>query len=123
MYGCGTVGLDLYGAADVTVNRSTIYECSAFVMDLYHSTGIQMTDCVFRDNEGGVNIDTVSNLVIDACSFQNNTDYDLLTILQSNAVIVRNTAFIGNDAEELLYQADSEIDLDDSNHFEGNAFD
>ena len=127
MYGCGSIGLALMRVTDMEVINSSIYECTYGIMNIAYSSDILFKDCIFRDNTGFemVNVGYTSGLTIDSCSFLRNTPYmdhpyPFFSISQSENLVVKNTAFIGNVAERLISQDD--IEFDDSNTFEDNSF-
>ena len=52
LYGCGVKGIDAAYCRNVTVRNCEIYECSANGICLYHVTGANLEDNIFRDLGG-----------------------------------------------------------------------
>ena len=120
MFGCGKYGLSFTSVNDVKVENSSIYECTYGIMDVLSCNNIAFTDCVFRDTDGGAAIEETRNITFDRCQFAN-LDNDVLFYVQDCLdIIVQNSSFINNTAEDLHT---SEHVRFINNTFTGNAFD
>lgn len=50
LYGCGTEGFVIDGCHNVTVNRTTVHDCTYYTMHVVRSNLVRFNDCIFRDN-------------------------------------------------------------------------
>ena len=125
MYGCGTLGLILNKVTGVRVTGSTIYECTAGIMNIQSSSDILLKDCVFRDNTAYdlmIGVEHTSGLTFDSCSFLGNTEAtSLFYVSGSENIALKNTELKDNIVQELTEWG--ELWVDASCQFEGNLFD
>ncbi|MDL2263971.1 right-handed parallel beta-helix repeat-containing protein [Synergistaceae bacterium OttesenSCG-928-I11] len=98
MFGCGTEGLKLADARDVTVKNSAIYECTYDIMTIRRCKNISFDGCVFRDNEEFtmVNISSTSDVSFTNCRFADNRGQMFGVTDDSKDISVKNSLFTGN---------------------------
>lgn len=72
-FGCGTEGFVFQLCAGVTVNRSTIYDCSYHTMHIFNSNFLRFNDCRFYNNREFEQIGVIgsSEVVFTHCQFDN----------------------------------------------------
>lgn len=72
-YGCGTEGFVFDGCLDVTVNRTTVHDCTYYTMHVARSNRVRFNDCIFRDNRkyDQLCINTSDDVIFTGCLFDN----------------------------------------------------
>ncbi|MBP3737617.1 MAG: right-handed parallel beta-helix repeat-containing protein [Muribaculaceae bacterium] len=73
LYGCGTEGFVIDGCLDVTVNRTTVHDCTYYTMHVVRSDQVRFNDCIFRDNReyDQLCISSSNDVVFTGCLFDN----------------------------------------------------
>lgn len=74
-FGCGTEGFVFYACTGITVNRSSVYDCSYHTMHVNQSSFIRFNDCRFYNNREyeQVNIYNSECVCFTHCTFDNLT--------------------------------------------------
>ena len=73
LYGCGTEGFVIDGCHNVTVNRTTVHDCTYYTMHVVRSNLVRFNDCIFRDNRkfGQLCISGSRDVDFTGCLFDN----------------------------------------------------
>ena len=96
MFGCGTLGLELYNVADARITNSRIYECSQGIAYIMGGKNIAFDNCEFTGNQGGI-IVQYTTVSISNSAFRDNNNYN--PIHGSDNVEYTNCTF-GDEEEE-----------------------
>ncbi len=73
LFGCGTEGFVIDCCSDVTINRTTVHDCTYFTMHVSRSNQVRFNDCIFRDNRKyeQLCINSSDDIVFTGCLFDN----------------------------------------------------
>ncbi|NLV97986.1 MAG: right-handed parallel beta-helix repeat-containing protein [Desulfovibrionales bacterium] len=100
LFGSGVVGLTLNETKTVTMNTSTIFECTHRAMEISRSENITCNNSLFHNNAGGIFADTKSHdIVFESCAFTNNGRS--IFINYGATILVKNTSFTGNNDKKI----------------------
>lgn len=95
LYGCGTYGVVASNSRDLSVENSTIRECSYGLMDLNGCSGVSFVNCDLRDC-GGYNSLNVfqSGVTFDGCRFEGNSGlWGFLSQVEGNSLRFNGCSF------------------------------
>ncbi len=108
LYGCGSIGLNLYSVKNLEVSNSTIDHCSLRAVQISNSEAIKFTESKLVNHEAFSNIIMVNsskNIVFEKCEMTNNNNFgwsyiealDKSNILLDKCVIKNNSEAVNSD--------------------------
>nr|WP_316619029.1 right-handed parallel beta-helix repeat-containing protein [uncultured Ruminococcus sp.] len=107
LYGCGTEGFVIDGCHNVTVNRTTVHDCTYYTMHVVRSNLVRFNDCIFRDNKESAVYNKDSKVTLKNSLFEDNcSDSDNGSKKNGGAVYshytlkVDNCNFVNNSADK-----------------------
>ncbi|EKQ51502.1 MULTISPECIES: right-handed parallel beta-helix repeat-containing protein [unclassified Clostridium] len=108
LYGCGSIGINLYSVKNLEVSNSTIDHCSLRAVQISNSEAIKFTESKLVNHEAFSNIIMVNsskNIVFEKCEMTNNNNFgwsyiealDKSNILLDKCVIKNNSQAVNSD--------------------------
>ena len=107
MYGCGTVGLELWDVSDMKVTDSWIYECTDAIMMVRGGKNIAFEECVFRHNlSSWIGVFGTENMSFADCEIYGNSGYAMFGV-NDTVISVSNSTFSGNATETPIQNSEN----------------
>ena len=100
--GSGTTGLTLRESSKVTVDRSTISNCTQSIVEFEYARDVTLRNSEFKHNQGGFNIRASNDVTIAASEiFSNSSSFALLRLLEGSELDVKHTRIQNNQVPRL----------------------
>lgn len=126
LYGCGTIGVDVYGMENMIVEECEIYDCSFSGIRTYNLSGLTVENCQFHDlGSDDLEAYTVfmlensQNVTIEGCSATDSIVMNLLDFDDAE-VTVKNSTFNNNRAVQCGFHFSGSQPVLDGNNWDGN---
>lgn len=110
LYGCGTIGLQTDGCADVALKNSEIYDCSYTGVRAVRTEGLDIKNCTFRDiggkQWGGSEVfylDHCKDVTVSGCKVSENTVECLMLAKPGAGIELRDTEFVRNRVDSAVF--------------------
>jgi hypothetical protein len=114
LFGSGVVGLDLEGCEGVSVQDSTIRDCTAGALYAVEVQNLRLQNVRITGNEARplVSIDASRGVIFESCRIEDNTGDGLFWISpESQGVALPGSTISGNEADTLVYEGSLDPDF------------